>query len=221
MGKKVIITGSTGMLGQGVLKECLEDSRVEKVLVVNRSSAGLSHPKLEEVILKDYANVKSIADKFRGYDACFYCMGVSSVGISEFEYKELTLDLVQKWADVMHEKSPKMVFNYISGTGTDANGRMAWARIKGAAENYILDKGFSDAYMFRPGAILPEKGIKSRTSWYQWIYIITRPFYPLMRRVKSITTTTKFGKAMINTMFVNQDMKLLEGADINELSAKG
>lgn len=221
MGKKVIITGSTGMVGKGVLLECLEDSRIEKVLVVNRSTLGMNYPKLEEVILKDYSNVKSIADKFRGYDACFYCMGVSSVGVSESQYKHLTFDLASKFVDVMHEKSPEMVFNYVSGTGTDADGRMAWARIKGATENYAMQKGFKDFYAFRPGAIIPEKGIKSRTSWYQWIYILMTPFNPLLKRVKSVTTTTKIGQAMINSMFANQSLKQLEGVDINALAAKG
>lgn len=221
MGKKVIITGSTGMVGEGVLIECLEDSSIEKVLVINRSPLKLKHPKLEEVILKDYGNVKSIADKFRGYDACFYCMGVSSVGVSDAQYRDLTLGYIQKFADVMNEKSPSMVFNYVSGTGTvsDGSARMAWANIKGEAENYVLSKGFKDAYMFRPGAIIPEKGVKSRTSWYQWFYIISKPIYPLLKRMSSVTTTVKIGRAMINSLNSSQALKHLEGSDINSLAS--
>ncbi|WP_422351599.1 epimerase [Flagellimonas sp.] len=217
--KKVIITGATGMVGKGVLLECLEDECISEVLVINRNPLGLAHPKLKEILLKDFMGLESVKDQLVGYDACFYCMGVSVLGLNEETYSHITFAMTKKFADVLFDLNPDMVFNYVSGTGTDSSekGRSMWARVKGKTENYILSKGFADAYAFRPGGIIPEKGIKSRTGWYNAFYVITRPFFPLMKKSKNITTTTKIGQAMIYTLFDSQKMKHLENRAINAL----
>ncbi|MEZ4895033.1 MAG: NAD-dependent epimerase/dehydratase family protein [Saprospiraceae bacterium] len=220
MSQKVIITGSTGMVGKGVLLECLESPVIEKVLLINRRSLNMSHPKIEEVLLQDFTKVAEKKDQLGGYDACFHCMGVSSVGMSEADYSHLTFDVTKALADVLYDHNPNAVFIYVSGTGTDGSekGRVMWARVKGKTENYILNKGFKDAYAFRPGVILPEKGIKSRTGWYNAMYVIARPFFPLMRRSKNVTTTTRLGQAMINALSFPVESKLLENKEINELA---
>ena len=220
MSQKVIITGSTGMVGKGVLLECLESPVIEKVLLINRNSLKMSHSKIEEVLLKDFTKMEDIKDQLASYDACFHCMGVSSVGMSEADYSHLTFDVTKALADVLYDHNPNAVFIYVSGTGTDGSekGRVMWARVKGKTENYILNKDFKDAYAFRPGVILPEKGIKSRTGWYNAMYVIARPFFPLMRRSKNITTTTRLGQAMINALSFPVESKLLENKEINELA---
>ncbi len=217
---KVVITGSTGMVGKGVLLECLESPDIEKVLVINRSTIGLTHPKLIEVLLSDFSQVHEIKNHFDGYDACFHCMGISSVGMSEENYAHVTYGMTKALADSMYELNPNSVFNYVSGSGTDSSekGRTMWARVKGRTENYILNKGFKDAYMFRPGAIIPEKGIKSKTGWYSWIYLVMTPIFPLLKKLSSITTTTKIGVAMIKSVTKGFDLKHLENQDINKLS---
>ncbi len=222
MNKKVIITGSTGMIGKGVLLECLENPKIEKVLIINRNSLGIAHPKLTEALLSDFMNVESIKDQLKGYDGCLYCMGVSAVGMSEEKYIRTTYDTTKAFVDVLYELNPDMVFSFISGSGSDEteSSSTMWRRIKGKAENVVLNKGFKDAYAFRPGAILPEKGIKSRTPLYNTIYFVMRPFFPLFRKSKNITTTTKLGQAMINSIFFPQDLKHLENIDINALAEK-
>ncbi len=157
---KVIITGSTGMVGKSVLLECLRSNEVEQVLVVNRRSLKMAHPKLKEVLHADFLDLSVIKEELQGYDACFHCMGVSAVGMKEQEYTRLTFDLTAHWVKTLHELNPDMVFNYVSGAGTDSSerGRSMWARVKGKTENMVLRKGFKDAYAFRPGGILVEKG---------------------------------------------------------------
>ena len=160
--KKVIITGSTGMVGKGVLLECLESPKNEKVLVINRSSLNNDHPKLKEELLSDFQQIDTIKDKLQVYDACFHCMGVSSAGKSEEEYHKLTFDITKSIVDACYAANVNMVLTYVSGAGTDSTEKVntMWARVKGKTENYILNKGFKDAYMFRAGAIIPERGIK-------------------------------------------------------------
>ena len=218
---KVIITGSTGMVGKGVLVECLDDSRIDEVLVINRSSLNIDHVKLKEVLLDDFTQVSEIKEHLTGYDACFYCMGISVVGLNEQSYSRITYDTTKAFADILHELNPNMIFNYVSGSGTDSSeqGRSMWARVKGKTENMVLQKGFKDAYAFRPGAIIPEKGVKSRTRWYNAFYVITRPMFPFLKKSKNITTTTKIGQAMINSLFQSQSLKHLENKDINRLAA--
>lgn len=220
--KNVIITGSTGMVGKAVLLEALEDERIEKVLIINRNPLGLSHPKLQEIILKDFAKVETIEENLSNYDACFYCMGVSVIGLNEEKYTEITFSITKAFAELLYKLNPEMVFNYVSGTGTDSSekGSSMWARVKGKTENMVLNQGFKDAYAFRPGVILPEKGIKSKTGWYNFFYVISRPIFPFLKRSKNITTSTKLGKAMINTLFYPVDLKHLENKDINQLAEK-
>lgn len=222
MAKKVIITGASGMVGRGVLLECLESPLIETVLLVNRSSIGITHPKLKEVLLKDFTQIESLKNQLVGYDACFFCMGVSSIGMNEETFSKLTFDTAKAFADTLYALNPSMVFNYVSGTQTDSTeqGNVMWARVKGRTENWILNKGFKDAYAFRPGIILPEKGIKSKTGWYNLFYVVFRPFFPLLKKSKNITSTTNVGLAMINTLVKPCDKKHLENADINVLATK-
>lgn len=216
----VIITGSTGMVGKSVLLECIEHPSIDKILLINRSALKFDHPKVDEVLLADFSQMHTIKDQLKDYDACFHCMGISSVGKSEEEFTEITFDLTQKLADILYELNENMVFNYVSGTNTDSTekGKTMWARVKGKTENHILNKGFKDAYMFRPGAIVPEKGIRSSTGWYNIVYVLLKPFFPLMKKNKNITTTTKFGLAMINSLISPINLKHLENIDINQLA---
>jgi NAD dependent epimerase/dehydratase family len=218
----VIITGSTGMVGKGVLLECLENPLIEKVLLVNRNHLEINHPKLGEVLLPDFTRVNELKNRLSGYDACFHCMGVSSIGMNEETFLQLTFHITKAFVDVLYELNPNMVFNYVSGTGTDSTekGKIMWARVKGKTENLILNKGFKDAYAFRPGLIIPEKGIQSRTGWYNAIYVVMRPFFSLLKKSKNITTTTKLGMAMINSLKFPQAKKFLENKDINEIAEK-
>lgn len=220
---KAIITGSTGMVGKAVLLECLESNAVESILVVNRHPIHMNHPKLTEIIHQDFLNIDSIKDDLKGYDACFYCAGISAVGLSEQKYTEITYSMAENFAKTLHALNPNMVFNYVSGTGTDSTekGRIMWARVKGKTENMIFKQGFKDAYAFRPGFILPEKGVKSRTPLYNFFYIISRPFFPLLKRSKLVTRSSFVGKAMINSVLYPQDIKLLENPDINRIAKFG
>jgi len=221
---KVIITGATGMVGKGVLLECLESDRVESVLLVNRHSLtpAIDHPKLKEVLHGDFTNLEPIREALNGYDACFFCMGASAAGKSEEEYRRITFDIAREFAATLHDLNPSMVFNYVSGQGTDTTegGSTMWARVKGKTENMILATGFQDAYMFRPGIILPERGIRSRTPLYNALYMLLRPFHGILKKRESVTTTTAVGRAMIHSVLSPQKKKILDGADINELAAK-
>lgn len=216
----VIITGSTGMVGKGVLLECLDSPKVENILVINRSSLQMQHPKLKEILLKDFTQLATVSNQLLGYDACFFCMGVSVLGLNEEKYTQITLGIIKVFANLLYQINPRMVFNYVSGTGTDSSEkrRSMWARVKGRTENYILQKEFKDAYMFRPGAIIPERGIKSRTNWYQVFYVVMRPFFGLLKKSKNVTTTSKIGWAMINSVENPQTLKHLENKDINALA---
>ncbi len=217
---KVIITGTTGMVGRGVLIECLESPIIEEVLVINRNSLKLNHPKLNEIIHKDFFNFDSIQKELEGYDACFHCMGVSSIGMKEEEYHRLTYGITEELAKTLFDINPQMVFNYVSGEGTDSSekGKVMWARVKGKTENMILNMGFKDAYMFRLQVILPLKGVKSKTYWVNVFYKLTRPFFGLIVKRKNITTSVNVGKAMINSVLAGSSSKLLENEMVNKLA---
>lgn len=208
------------MVGKGVLLECIDDPAVEQVLIINRNSVGISHPKVQEIIHQDFADLSAIKSQLTGYDACFHCMGVSAAGMSEEKYSQITYGMTKELASTLYNSDPGMQFYYVSGTGTDSSekGNVMWARVKGKTENMILNMGFQNAYAFRPGAIIPERGIKSRTQLYNVLYILFRPFFPLMKRMKSVTTTTKLGRSMINLVNHPQDQKHLEGAEINRIA---
>lgn len=223
---KVVIFGATGMNGKGTLLECLDDPRVESVLIVVRNPSGLSHPKLREIIHKDFFDFSGIQPQFADRDACFFCLGVSSVGMSESDYYHLTYDLTLAAANAIAAvAAQRLTFCYVSGQGTDSSerGRSAWARTKGKTENGLLRLPFKAAYMFRPGYIQPLKGIRSSTRWYQVMYSVLGPFYPLLRLLapRYVTTTANLGRAMIQAAANGYSKQILLTEDINRLSAAG
>ncbi len=221
---KVIVFGATGMVGQGVLRECLVDPRVEQVLTVGRSVTGQRNEKLREIVRADLSDLSPIAAELAGYDACFFCLGVSSAGKSEAEYRKLTYDLTLAVARVLAEKNPQLTFVYVSGTGTDSTerGRVMWARVKGATENALLEMPFKAAYMFRPGVIQPLYGATSRTPVYRVFYTLLGPVVSLARALfpSVVTTTENVGKAMLNAAERGAPKSVLENRDIDAL-AKG
>ena len=217
---KVILTGVTGMVGEGVLHECLLSHDVESVLVINRKSCGVKHEKLKEIIHKDFFDLCSIENQFAEYNACYFCAGVSSMGKSEQEYKRLTYDLTLNFANNLLKLNPDMTFCYVSGTGTDSSekGKTMWARVKGKTENDLLKLPFQSAYMFRPGYIQPTKGLKNAYKAYKFF----APFYPVWKTLfpKYVTTLREIGLAMINVTLSGSDKKILECRDIVKLSKK-
>ncbi|MCB0495791.1 MAG: NAD-dependent epimerase/dehydratase family protein [Cyclobacteriaceae bacterium] len=216
---KVIIMGSTGMVGQGALIECLEDTSIEEVLVINRRATNPSNTKIKEIVHQDFYNFSSLEQELKGYDACFFCLGVSSAGMKEEQYHKLTYDLTMSFAKVLAQASPECTFIYVSGSGTDSTekGRSMWARVKGKTENDLL-KLFKNAYMFRPGYIQPKKGIKSRTPLYNTLYIFFKPLYFLLKPFKGfVTDSVSLGRAMINVVQKGYEKKIIESSDINKL----
>lgn len=216
---KAIITGATGMVGEGVLLECLENPAVEQVLVVIRKPAGRSHPKLTEIVHGDFFNVAPIAPQLAGYDACFFCLGVSSVGMDAAEYKRITQDLTLGFADALVKLNPELTFCYVTGKSTDSTekGRLGWARVKGATENALL-RMFKHAYMFRPGAMkaMPgQRNLPALYRWLAWIYPIGRALAP-----GSFCELQEVARAMINAARTGAPKRVLEVKDIVEL-AKG
>lgn len=218
---KVILFGATGMVGQGVLRECLLDQRVDAVLSIGRSATGQSHPKLSEWVQKDLFDYSGSETRLKGYDACFFCLGVSSAGMQEADYSHITYDLTLAAATTLARLDPGMTFIYVSGTGTDSSerGRIMWARVKGKTENALLKLPFKATYMFRPGIIRPLHGIKSKTPLYRVFYVILGPLLWLVGALSSslMTTTEQVGRAMINASLSGAPKTLLENADINRL----
>ena len=216
---KAIITGATGMVGEGVLHECILHPDVESVLVINRKLCGVNHEKLKEIIHKDLFDLSAIEDQLAGYNACYFCAGVSSVGKKEDEYKHLTYELTLNFANTLLKLNPIMTFCYVSGVGTDSaeKGRSMWARVKGKTENDLLKLPFKASYMFRPGYIQPTKGLKNAYK----AYTIFAPFYPVWKTLfhKYVTTLSEIGLAMINVTLYGSDKKILECRDIVKLSA--
>ena len=214
---KAIITGATGMVGEGVLLECLDNPAVAQVLVINRKPGGRSHPKLREVIHGDFFNLAAIEAQLAGYDACFFCLGVSSVAMPEADYRRVTYDLTVNAGQVLAKLNPEMTFCYITGKHTDTSeqGRIAWARIKGATENALL-RLFKNGYMFRPGMMRATPGQKNLPSIYRylaWIYPIGRALYPA-----GFSTLQELARAMINAATKGYPKRILEVEDIVELA---
>lgn len=222
---KVVLFGASGMVGGGVLLECLDDPRVESVLVVGRRACGVSHPKLTEALQDDFFDYAALAPRFRGLDACFFCLGVSAAGLSEAEYSRRTFDLTLAAARALAAASPHIIFVYVSGAGTDSTerGRVMWARVKGRTENALLALPIGGAYMFRPGFIQPMRGVRSRTPLYRGFYVVLGPLLPLLRRIfpRQITTTVAVGRAMIALAEHGDAKKILGPADINRLASEG
>ena len=219
---RVIITGSTGMVGKGVLLECLKSPDVESVLVINRRPVGIEHEKLKEVIHKDFFNLTLVEHELKGYNTCYFCLGVSSFLMSEADYTRLTYDLTLNFAKTLLHLNPEMVFTYVSGAGTDntEKGRSMWARVKGKTENDLLALPFEAAWMFRPGYIQPMKGIKSGTRLYNAVYTVFKPAYPVLKAIvpDKVTTTVQVGRAMIKLTRRAYEKKVLHSRDINALA---
>lgn len=209
------------MVGQAVLRECLLDPEVERVVSVVRRATGARHPKLREVVHADFHDFTSIAPELTGVDACLFTLGVTSAGMSEQEYRRVTYDITMAAATTLLRLNPQLTFVFVSGAGTDSTerGRVMWARVKGAAENALLRMPFKGAYMFRPAAIQPLHGVRSRTTSYRIAYTVMSPVLPLLRRLfpQYITTTEKLGRAMIAVAKHGAPKQVLESKDINEL----
>ena len=220
----VVIFGASGMVGQGVLLECLRDTGVERVLVIGRSSAGRQHAKLGEVLVKDLFDVPSYSSELSGLDACFFCLGVSSAGMSEAAYRGLTYDLTVSIAQELAMRNSALCFVYVSGAGTDTTerGRTMWARVKGATENALLRMPFRSAFMFRPGLIQPLDGIRSKTRVYQMFYVVLAPVMSLLRSAfpRSISTTREIGQAMLFVARKGWPRPLLETKDIHAAATR-
>ena len=209
------------MVGAGVLIECLDDPRVQSVLVVGRNPCGVSHPKLRELLRSDFFDYRDVTADLSGYDACFFCLGVSSAGMREETYHHLTYDLTLAAAKALATLNPGLTFCYVSGEGTDGSerGRFMWARVKGKTENAI-QRLFTKAFMFRPGYIQPLKGVRSKTAWYQAVYVVLGSLYPLLRRIlpTHLTTTENMGRAMIEVAISGYPKPVLENVDINAVA---
>ncbi|MEO8619728.1 MAG: NAD-dependent epimerase/dehydratase family protein [bacterium] len=214
----VLILGATGMVGQGVLRECLLAGDVARVVTLGRTATGQQHAKLREIVHPTLTDLSTIEAELAGMDACFFCLGVSSAGMSEAAYTKVTYDLTLSVAQTLSRVNPAMTFVYVSGRGTDSteHGRTMWARVKGKTENALLRLPFNAAYMFRPGAIIPLHGITSKTKLYRFAYLILTPLFPLIRKFapNAVTTTEQVGKAMLAVARNGFPKQILEAADI-------
>ena len=215
---KAIITGATGMVGEGVLHECLQHEAVEQVLVINRRPGGVSHPKLKEIIHANFHDLSPIASQLKGYNACYFCLGVSSVGMKETAYHHITHDLTMHVATTLVSLNPDMTFCYVSGAHTDstAQGKVMWARVKGQTENDLLQLPFKQSYMFRPGFMKPTKGLKNALKLYKvlgWLYPMLKALSP-----NSASTLKEVGVAMINVTLKGYNKRVIEVSDILKIA---
>lgn len=216
---RLIITGSTGMVGEGVLFQSLNDERVDEVLVINRRPCGVQHPKLKEILHSDFFDLSSVAAQLKGYDACFFCLGVSSVGMKEDDYHKMTYLLTMHVAETLCRLNPDMSFCYISGAGTDSSeqGRSMWARVKGKTENALMKLPFKAVYAFRPGFIRPIPGMRHTHGFYRyinWLFPIGRKIFP-----SAFCTLEELSAAMMHTALYKQGCGIVGGKDIIGLSA--
>jgi uncharacterized protein YbjT (DUF2867 family) len=218
---KVVIFGATGMVGQGVLRECLLDPDVESVLANVRKTSLPQHVKLREIVHQDVSDLSAIEDRLAGFDACFFCLGVSAVGMKEEEYRRLTFDLTVSVARTLAKLNPTMTFIYVFGAGTDSTerGRLMWARVKGRTENALLQMPFKAVFLFRPAYIQPLHGIRTKTRWYGAAYALMRPLYPLWKLLfpNYVTTTEYIGRAMLSVTKRRFPKPVLENRDINRM----
>jgi len=212
------------MVGKGILLECLDHSDITEVLSISRKAIGIEHPKLKELIHSDFSEFSSVKEQLKGYDACYACMGVSSAGMKEEQYTKMTYGFTLALANELYHMNPEMTFNYVSGEGTDSSekGRSMWARVKGKTENDLLKIGFKQAFMFRPGGIIPLKGVLPSSKLYRrlikylmWLLILMKKLFP-----KSIVDTTQIGLAMINSTKHGYDKKIIRPFDIQVLAGK-
>ena len=214
----VLLFGATGMVGQGVLRECLLDPNVERVLSIGRTSGGVRNPKLQEIIRKELWKYADIETSLSGFDACFFCLGVASSGMTEEDYERVTYGIALAAAKVLSQLNPQMTFIFVSGAGADSSerGRLMWARIKGKTENAILRLPFAAAYVFRPGVIQPMHGEKSKTNLYRVVASIAKPLLPLLRTVfpNYVLTTEEIGRAMLTVVRHGAPKRILESVDV-------
>jgi uncharacterized protein YbjT (DUF2867 family) len=214
----VLLFGATGMVGQGVLRECLLDPHVERVLALGRTAIGIQHPKLRETLLRDLSDYSEIEGDLTGFDACFFCLGVSSAGMKAEDYEQITYGLTMTAAETLCRLNPHMTFIYVSGAGTDSteHGRSMWARVKGKTENALLRLPFAAAYMFRPGLIQPLHGVKPKASFYRLFYAVAKVLLPLLRRAfpNHVLTTEEIGQAMLTVVRHGYAKQVLETRDI-------
>ena len=219
---KVLVFGATGMVGQGVLRECLQASDVDLVVTIGRTATGQQNPKLREIVHPDLFDYSSIENQLSGFDACFFCLGVTSFRMKEADYTRITYTLTKAAAETLSRLNPQLTFIYVSGVGTDSSehGRSMWARVKGRTENSLL-RLFKAAYMFRPGFIEARNGIRSRTTMYRVLYALGRPLFPLLRWTfpNQVLTTQDIGRAMLNAVRLGYPKRVLEPPDIRALVA--
>ena len=215
---RVIITGATGMVGEGVLLECLSNPAVERVLVLTRKPTGRSHPKMTELLVPDLANLSAVENQLTGYNACFFCAGISAVGVSKEEYERITHDLTLAVAQTLLRLNPALTFSYVSGAGTDSTEKSGqhWARVKGRTENELLALPFGAAYMFRPGFMKATAGQRNLLKWYPaiaWLYPVARRLAP-----QFVSTMQEVAQAMINASDFGYSKSVLEVRDIVALA---
>ena len=216
---RILLFGGTGMVGQGVLRECLLDRDVTQVLAVVRAPSGQTHPKLRELVHKNFFDFTTVLAELTGFDACFYCLGATSIGKTAAEYSRITYDITVAAGDVVARANPQLTFIFISGASSDSTekGSVMWARIKGKAENYVLALPIKAAYVFRPGLIQPMHGIKSKTLLYRIPYVLLAPFVPWLKRQfpRFVTTSETIGRAMLTIVRRGYPVRILETTDIN------
>ena len=221
---KVLIFGATGMIGQGVLRECLLDPRVEQVKTIGRSATGVQNAKLREVVQRDLEDYAAMEAELSGFDACFFCLGISSAGMKEADYERITYGITVKAAVTLARLNPQMTFVYVSGAGADSSerGRIMWARIKGKTENALLRLPFKAAYIFRPGAIVPMHGIQSRTRSYRVLYAVFKPLILFLRWSfpSMVLTTEEIGRAMLYLARNGGPKPILESRDIHAIALR-
>jgi uncharacterized protein YbjT (DUF2867 family) len=221
---KVLIFGATGMVGQGVLRECLLADDVSHVQTVGRTATGQTNPKLHELVHRDFLDYSAVEDQLQGFDACFFCLGVSSLGMSEADYTHVTYDFTVAAATTLARLNPAMTFVYVTGTGTDSSerGRVMWARVKGRTENALQQLPFKAVFLFRPGVIQPLHGVQSKTGWIQRTYTLTSPLLSLARTLfpHTILSTQRIGQAMLAVASDGGDKAVLETRDIEEAARR-
>jgi uncharacterized protein YbjT (DUF2867 family) len=209
------------MVGQGVLRECIADAGVEQVLLVVRKATGISSPKVVELVHADFFDWNGVEERFAGFDVCLFCLGVSSVGMKEAEYRRTTYDLTMGVAEMLVRVGSLKTFVYVSGQNTNAEGRQMWARVKGETENALMQMPFAQVFCVRPGYIQPMHGVRSKVGWYQAIYNAVGWLYPVLRRVAAgaVTSTDELGRAMISVARKGYPKRVLETADIHVAGA--
>ena len=213
---KAIVTGASGMVGEGVMHECLQRNEVEEVLVIGRRTCGHTHPKLKEIVRANLYDLSDIEEQLKGYNACYFCLGMSSVGVKEPEFTKVTYDLTMRFAQTLSKVNPGMVFCYISGQGTNEKGKQMWQRVKGKTETDLTKLPFKGVYNFRPGIMKATKGLKNTLSLYKWMSWLI----PIINTIspQSVLTLKQVGDAMVNVTLRGYEKNILEVKDINELS---